>query len=135
MTSLASCWQRILPAHSDSGRTAWSWCAFGAVSLLGTAALDAFTPLKLAAGAGYLLAVLSAGMVQSVRAPWVVAALATGLSGLGLYRISPSAEVWSEAISRGIFVGACWLAAWIVAQWQAASKPGPICPLRACSRC
>ena len=27
-------------------------------------------------------------------------------SGLGLYRISPSAEVWSEAISRGIFVGA-----------------------------
>ena len=122
MTSLASCWQRILPAHSDSGRTAWLWCAFGAVSLLGTAALDVFTPLKLAAGAGYLLAVLSAGMVQSSRAPWVVAALATGLSGLGLYGTSPGDGVWREAISRGIFVGACWLAAWIVAQWQAASK-------------
>ena len=112
MTSLASCWQRILPAHSDSGRTAWLWCAFGAVSLLGTAALDVFTPLKLAAGAGDLLAVLSAGMVQSSRAPWVVAARATSLSALGSIEASPEDGVPVKTKSRKIRVGDCVIVHW-----------------------
>ena len=82
MTSLASCWQRILPAHSEPGpysvvvvclrcrKPSWHGCA------------RCLHPWKLAAGAGYLLAVLSAGMVQSVRAPWVVAALAPAFPDL-----------------------------------------------------
>lgn len=119
MTSLLSRWRRYRPAPFNADWTAWSWHVLCAVSLLGTAALDVFTPLKLAAGAGYLLAVLAAGMIPSSRAPWVAATAATGFAGLGA---AVGGAAGTQHISCGISVGAVWLAAWIVAQWQAASS-------------
>ncbi len=122
MTSLASCWQTNLSARVTSGRTALVWCALSAVMLLGTAALDGFTSLAPAGGAGYVLAVLLAGMIPSARGPWIVAVLATGLTGCAAYWSLPGGMVWSHATSRGISVAAIWLTAWIVARSQSTAR-------------
>lgn len=122
MTSLLSRWQRQLSVPVNSGWTGWSWHVLCAVSLLGTAALDVLTPLAPAGGAGYVLAVLAAGMIPSSRGPWVVAIVATGFAGLGAGSSSPGGVAWSQILSLGLCIGAIWLTAWIVAQWQAASR-------------
>ncbi|MBA5872876.1 MAG: PAS domain-containing protein, partial [Nitrospira sp. CR2.1] len=119
MTSLLSHWRRYRPAPFNIDWRAWSWHALCAVSLLGTAALNVVTPLTPVGGAGYVLAVLAAGMIPSSRAPWVVATAATGFAGLGA---AVGGTAGTQYISCGVSVGAVWLAAWIVAQWQAASS-------------
>ncbi|MCS6329429.1 MAG: PAS domain S-box protein [Nitrospira sp.] len=122
MTSLGSRWRRYRSTPFHGGWTAWSWHALSAVSLLGTAALDVLTPLTPVGGAGYVLAVLAAGMIPSSGAPWVVAIAATGFAGLGADWSSIGGVAWTQFFSCGISVGAVWLAAWIVAQWQATSR-------------
>lgn len=122
MSSLLSRWQRHLSAPANSGCTAWSWHALCAVSLLGAAALDVFTSLAPAGGAGYVLAVLAAGMISSPRAPRVVATVATGFVGLGADWPSVGGVAWTEILNGGLSIVAVWLAAWIVAQWQSASR-------------
>ena len=119
MTSLLSHWRRYRPGTFHADWTAWSWHVLCALSLLGTAALNVVTPLTPVGGAGYVLAVLAAGMIPSSRAPWVAATAATGFVGLGA---AVGGAAGTQHISCGISVGAVWLAAWIVAQWQAASS-------------
>lgn len=121
MTSLFSRWQRQLPACFQMGWATWPWYALCATSLLGTALLDVFTPLNPAEGAGYILAVLAAGMIPPSRGPWIVATLASGLVLLGADWFQPGGLAWSDATNRAMSAGAIWLAAWIVSRRRTVS--------------
>ena len=68
--SVAVRWFHAVRSPLYSGMTERRWYACCAVILVVTAAIDAYTPLGIAAGVGYLLAVVVAGMVSEVRFPW-----------------------------------------------------------------
>ena len=94
VTSLASCWQRILPAHSDSGRTAWSWC-FRCRRPSWHGCARCLTPLETGGWCGISAGrvVLPAWCSPSELRSWVIGVPFPD----ELYRISPSAEVWSRS--------------------------------------
>ncbi|MBS0169414.1 MAG: PAS domain S-box protein [Nitrospira sp.] len=119
MTSLVSRWQRHLPAGFHVGWATWSWSVLCSGSLLGTAVFDLSTSLH--PGAGYVVAVLAAGMVPFTRGPWIVAALATGLLMLGADWSQPGGQAWNDLTNRGMFVAALVLTAWMVSRKRPAS--------------
>ena len=94
------------------------WYAFCACILLGTLLLDVYTPERIPASLLYLLAVAAGGMVSSTRVHWIVAAISTGLTVLGLYGAWSGGISRLELTNRAISVGAIWLTAWIVSRWQ-----------------
>lgn len=71
--SLPLRWFHAVRSLIYSGMTERQWYALCAVILVVTAAIDAYTPLGIVAGVGYLFAVVVAGMVYEVRFPWRVA--------------------------------------------------------------
>ncbi len=94
------------------------WYAFCACILLGTLLIDVYTPAGIPSSLLYLLAVAAVGMVSGSRTHWIVAAISTGLTLLGLYWSWSRGIPWVEVTNRAISVGAIWLAAWIVSQWR-----------------
>ena len=61
--SLSLRWFQAVRSLMYSGMTERQWYALCAVILAGTAGIDAYTPLGIAAGVGYLFAVVVAGSV------------------------------------------------------------------------
>ncbi|MBA5863027.1 MAG: PAS domain S-box protein [Nitrospira sp. CR1.1] len=98
------------------------WYVFCAGILLGTLLLDVYTPWGVPVSLFYLLAVVAVGMVSGSRMHWIVTAISTGLTALGLYWSSPGSVTWVEATNRAISIGALWLTAWIVWQWQKCAR-------------
>jgi len=91
--SVAVRWFHAVRSPLYSGMTERQWYACCAVILVVTAAIDAYTPLGIAAGVGYLLAVVVAGMVCEVRFPWRVAAVSIGLTVLGFFWSPPGRRI------------------------------------------
>ena len=65
------------------------WYVFCACILLATLLIDLFTPAGIPASLLYLLAVAAVGLVSGSRMHWIVAAISTGLTVVGLFGTSP----------------------------------------------
>ena len=89
MNNSAPRWFFAPTDRADSIKTGMQWYAFCACILLVTLLVDAFAPLGIAVPLLYSLAVAAAGMVPTVRLPWVVAAISTALTVLGFYWSPP----------------------------------------------
>lgn len=98
------------------------WYAFCACILLATLLIDLFTPVGIPASLLYLLAVAAIGMVPSSRMHWIVAAISTGLTVVGLHGASSESIGWIEITNRALTIGAAWVTAWIVSQWQKGAR-------------
>ena len=120
--SVAVRWFHAVRSPLYSGMTERQWYACCAVILVVTAAIDAYTPLGIAAGVGYLLAVVVAGMVSEVRFPWRVAVVSIGLTVVGFFWSPPGGVVWIGATNRVGLAMAILLTAWIVWQWNMAAR-------------
>lgn len=120
--SVAVRWFHAVRSPLYSGMTERRWYACCAVILVVTAAIDAYTPLGIAAGVGYLLAVVVAGMVSEVRFPWRVAVVSIGLTVVGFFWSPPGGVVWIGATNRVGLAMAILLTAWIVWQWNMAAR-------------
>jgi PAS domain S-box-containing protein len=118
----AAHWVRHIQTLLSEGITGGRWHAFCAVIMAGTAVVDVYTPLGLADGAGYLVAVVVAGMAPVHRFPYIVAAISTGLILLGGYWSQSGGISWIGVTSRAISIGAIWLIAWVVLQWRTAAR-------------
>ncbi|MCC6966591.1 MAG: PAS domain S-box protein [Nitrospira sp.] len=114
----------ILAPHAGSGSNQPDrlWFAFCACILLVTLVIDVYTPLGITGCLLYLLAVAATGMVSAVRLPWIVAAIATGLTVGAFFWSSPGGLAWMGMVNRAVTVGAIWLTAWIVSRWKHHSR-------------
>ncbi|HNI21147.1 MAG TPA: PAS domain S-box protein, partial [Nitrospira sp.] len=98
------------------------WYALSACILLATLLIDLYTPAGIPASLLYLLAVAAVGLVSGSRMHWIVAAISTGLTVVGLFGTSPESIGWIEVTNRALSIGAAWLTAWIVSQWQKCAR-------------
>ena len=98
------------------------WYALSACILLATLLIDLYTPAGIPASLLYLLAVAAVGLVSGSRMQWIVAAISTGLTVVGLIGTSPESIGWIEVTNRALSIGAAWLTAWIVSQWQKCAR-------------
>ena len=98
-------------ALNHSGRP---WYAFCASILLATLLIDLSAPAGISASLLYLLAVAAVGMVSGSSMHWIVAAISTGLTVVGLYGATPESIGWIELTNRAMSIGAAWVTAWIV---------------------
>lgn len=106
----------------DSTHPDRTWFVFCACILLGTLLIDVYTPAGIPASLLYILAVAAVGMVPGSRIHWIVAAISTGLTVVGLYGASAESVGWIEVTNRAISISAIWLAAWIVSRWQKGAR-------------
>ena len=106
-------------ALNHSGRP---WYAFCASILLATLLIDLSAPAGISASLLYLLAVAAVGMVSGSSMHWIVAAISTGLTVVGLYGATPESIGWIELTNRAMSIGAAWVTAWIVSQWKKGAR-------------
>ncbi|MBX3124982.1 MAG: PAS domain S-box protein, partial [Nitrospira sp.] len=104
---------------NHSGRP---WYAFCASILLATLLIDLSAPAGISASLLYLLAVAAVGMVSGSSMHWIVAAISTGLTVVGLYGATPESIGWIELTNRAMSIGAAWVTAWIVSQWKKGAR-------------
>lgn len=83
--------------------------------------LDWHTPLGYAMWAGYVCAVMLTYWVAVPSAPVSVAAIATGLTLLGLYLSPAGAPVQMAVFNRTVGVAILWIAAWLTMRARSAS--------------